>query len=103
MVDLTRFYGTRNVLTFVRTTAIASTETLRLQLIFRPYAIAIVFTNVRTLRVAGNVSSRYMAELAYQEFFVEGLVVLCRPRYQYSTVQYSTIPFPARRTKQNVA
>ena len=43
--------GTRNSLTFVNTTAIAYTKILRLRSTFCPYAIAVVFTNVREIRV----------------------------------------------------
>ena len=43
--------GTRNSLTFVNTTAIAYTKFLRLRPTFCVYAIAVVFTNVRELRV----------------------------------------------------
>jgi len=42
---------TRNSLTFVNTTAIAYTKMLRLRRTFCMYAIAVVFTNVRELRV----------------------------------------------------
>ena len=43
--------STRNSLTFVNTTAIAYTKVLRLRPTFCMYAIAVVFTNVRELRV----------------------------------------------------
>jgi len=46
--------GTRNSLTFVNTTAIAYTKMLRLRRTFCIYAIAVVFTNVRELRVLWN-------------------------------------------------
>jgi len=42
---------TRNVLTFVNTTAIAGCQDQRKKAEFWRYAIAVVFTNVRTLRV----------------------------------------------------
>ena len=45
------YYCTRNSLTFVNTTAIAYTKILRLRSTFCPYAIAVVFTNVREIRV----------------------------------------------------
>jgi len=44
-------YCTRNVLTFVNTTAIAWCQDQRKKAEFWRYAIAVVFTNVRTLRV----------------------------------------------------
>ena len=43
--------STRNVLTFVNTTAIAGCQDQRKKAEFWRYAIAVVFTNVRTLRV----------------------------------------------------
>ena len=45
---------TRNILTFVKTTATGITcqQKPGLRLLFFPYAIAVVFTNVRTLRVS---------------------------------------------------
>jgi len=43
--------NTRNVLTFVNTTAIAGCQDQRKKAEFWRYAIAVVFTNVRTLRV----------------------------------------------------
>ena len=42
---------TRNFLTFANTTAIAYRQNLEAPGNFRPYAIAVVFANVRKLRV----------------------------------------------------
>jgi len=53
VITRSQSYGacTRNVLTFVNTTAIAGCQDQRKKAEFWRYAIAVVFTNVRTLRV----------------------------------------------------